>query len=365
MAQFQKKNYILFDKKMEKDIKHKRTEESSDYFSIREEEQDEDFIVTKKPTKNIFGKNKSSATDSFDQFFDSVRKSGLKGEPVYLVDTGEKLGVVYDLVRNENKNIVGLEIKDDVSGAILKFPLEQFYKDSLGLILIPSWYIKAVSTIKKIEFKERVSPEISPELTSLLLDGTVSNKELFEILVEYDDDMASDMQEAALLKKILSIRVKILEKQRLALKDRLVALTEQRLMQDIDRKQFSESIMDQRRKAKIFDINIGKCKELLHRLDRTSFGVLGKNISFNHEKKDDSFKEDRDDLPGEKIMTNAIESRKNSFAGRELIEDEYDESYAKLKVRDSYIRELLTELDEKNDEIFRLRNKLQKRNEDE
>jgi hypothetical protein len=89
-------------------------------------------------------------------------------------------------------------------------------------------------------------------------------------MVGYIDDTKT-------LREILTSRLKILEKQRLALKDDLMDLTEKRLINDIDRRQFSEDVMQHRRKVNILDINISKCKDLLKRLENTSFGSLWKN----------------------------------------------------------------------------------------
>ena len=85
------------------------------------------------------------------------------------------------------------------------------------------------------------------------------------------------MQDATTLKELLLQRLKVLEKQRLALKDNLMDLTEKRLIKDIDRRQFSEDVMEHRRRVNVLDVNITKCKELLKRLEHTSFGMIQKH----------------------------------------------------------------------------------------
>ncbi len=200
-------------------------------------------------------------------------KKDMTGKPVFLEDTGEKLGTVFDIIYDGEKNLIGYKIKDIKSDAILSFQVEQFDEDKNGLIFLPSWYTKSLKNIEKLEFKDR----ISPELTALLTDDSVSNKELYEIFVKHDDEMAKYIEEAVYLKEMLLNRLKVLEKQRLSLRDELIDLTEKRLIKDIDRKEFSENVMEHRRKVNILDVNINKCKELMQRLDKTSFGVLGKN----------------------------------------------------------------------------------------
>lgn len=200
-------------------------------------------------------------------------KKDMTGKSVFLEDTGEKLGTVFDMIYDGEKNLVGYKIKDIKSDAILSFQIDQFDEDKNGLIFLPSWYTKSLKNIEKLEFKDR----ISPELTALLTDDSVSNKELYEIFVKHDDEMANYIDEAIYLKEMLLNRLKVLEKQRLSLRDELIDLTEKRLIKDIDRKEFSENVMEHRRKVNILDVNINKCKELMQRLDKTSFGVLGKN----------------------------------------------------------------------------------------
>jgi hypothetical protein len=199
-------------------------------------------------------------------------KKDLKNKPVYLEDTGEKLGFVFDTIYDKDKNIVGFKIKDEKSDAVLSFPLEQFDYTNEGVIFIPGWYTNSVKIIEKLEFKDK----ISPELTALISDDEVSNEELYDIFVKHDDEMVNYIDDAKSLRELLTNRLGVLERQRLALKDDLMDLTEKRLIKDIDRREFSEDVLKHRRKVNILDINISKCKDLIKRLDNTSFGLLGK-----------------------------------------------------------------------------------------
>lgn len=123
----------------------------------------------------------------------------MKGKSVFLEDTGEKLGVVFDEVLDGEKNLIGYKIKDSKSDSILSFPLDQFDEDKSGLIFVPSWYTKGLKTIEQLEFKDR----ITPELMWLITDNTISIEELYNIFIKHDDKIASYIQEAAALKEIL------------------------------------------------------------------------------------------------------------------------------------------------------------------
>ena len=144
--------------------------------------------------------------------------------------------------------------------------------------------------------------------------------------------MVEHIDDSKALRGMLTSRLKVLEKQRIALKDDLMDLTEKRLIKDIDRKEFSEDVMNHRRKVNILDLNINKCKDLIKRLDTTSFGVLGKNALIydleksgktNHPKLEKNLYERLLNQNTKKIdIDHNLETNKH---------DEYKEKYLQLK----------------------------------
>lgn len=242
----------------------------------------------------------------------------MKGKQVFLEDTGERLGVVFDAVYDDDKNLIGYKIKDCKSDAVLSFPFDQFDEDKNGLIFIPSWYNKGLRTIEKLEFKDR----ITPELMWLITDKTITIEELYGIFIKHDDKIAHYIEEAVALRDLVTNRLKILEKERVSLKETLMDLTEKRLIKDIDRKQFSEDVMDHRRKVNILDINIKKCKDLLERLEHTSFGILSKTMVSTIENEETA--EQRYVMPSPSSEPVLRENNKNNL---------YKEKYLELKQR--------------------------------
>ncbi len=261
-----KKTKIGFKKKNIEQVKPVQTVDDSSPNALNEIDIDCFDQETITPKETI--KNKDFSKEKKKTFV----KKDLKDKPVYLEDTGEKLGIVFDTIYDKDQNIVGFKIKDGKSDAVLSFPLEQFDYTNDGLIFIPGWYTNALKIIEKLEFKDK----ISPELTALISDDAVSNEELYDIFVKHDDEMVNYIDDAKALKGMLTNRLNVLERQRLAIKDDLMDLTEKRLIKDIDRREFSEDVMKHRRKVNVLDININKCKELIKRLDNTSFGLLSK-----------------------------------------------------------------------------------------
>ena len=265
----------------------------------------------------------------------------LKGKPVFLEDTGEKLGIVFDTIYDKDKNITGYKIKDGKSDTILSFTTDQFDYNKDGLIFVPSWYTNALKTIEKLEFKDK----ISPELTALLSEDDVSNEELYDIFVKYDDEMVNYIDDAKSLREMLASRLKVLEKQRLAMKNDLMDLTEKRLIKDIDRRQFSEDVMEHRRKVNILDLNISKCKDLIKRLDKTSFGVLG-NANLIHVTKDSKIERNL----YEKVLAKEVHIPTKEPESRR--EEPYKEKYLSLKAQYEQLEEDYQELKIAVDKLF-------------
>lgn len=252
----------------------------------------------------------------------------MKGKSVFLEDTGEKIGTIFDMIYDGEKNLIAYKIKDNKSETTLSFPVDQFDEDKNGLIFVPSWYTQGVKTIEELEFKDR----ISPELTWLLADNTISEKELYNIFVKHDNKIASYMEKAITLKELLNNRLKILEKERVRLKEDLMDLTEKRLIKDIDRRRFSEIVMEHRHKANVLDVNIKKCKELIERLEHTSFGALSSNMISN--------------IENERYFQERLENfnEKDIVSYDNKIEDPYKDKYNDLKRHYEELQETHSEL---------------------
>lgn len=311
--------------KKNKEEKIKKTDQVTEE---KKEESLEELVLDENETK-IEKKEEKTSTKKKKPLI----MRDLKGKPVFLEDTGEKLGIVYDTVVDKDNNIIGYKIKDDKSDAVLNFTVEQFDYGKDGLIFVPSWYTNALKTIEKLEFKDK----ISPELTVLLSEDDVSNEELYDIFVKYDDDMAHYIDDAKSLREMLENRLKVLEKQRLAMKNDLMNLTEKRLIKDIDRRQFSEDVMEHRRKVNILDLNIKKCKDLINRLDKTSFGLLGKS-NLIHLTEDSKIEHNL----YEKIFTKQKDTRIRQTTVTD--DDIYKEKYMNLKAQYKHLEEDYQEL---------------------
>lgn len=315
-----KENIVNFDKEIDQFEVNSIPEYLNEIEINENNQKDKDKVTYKKEENKQWSPSKSKKIISRD----------MKGKPVFLEDTGEKLGSVFDTTYDANKKIIGYKIKDKKSNSILSFPSDQFEEDKEGLIFVQNWYLNSIKTLEKLEFKER----ISPELTTLIGDDLISEGDLYNIFVKHDDQMVNFIDEAISLKGLLNQRLKVLEKKRLALKDTLMDLTEKRLIKDIDRREFSENVTEHRHRVNVLDINIKKCKDLLKRLDDSSFGKLGKNIfqktKINNKNKTlENFDYNKDD---------------DKFVFAEEIENPYKQRYYDIKERYETLQENYNEL---------------------
>jgi hypothetical protein len=273
--------------------------------------------------KNIFSKDSDKAP----------KKSGSKivGKPVFLQDTGEKLGFVDEIIYDENKKITGYKIKDIRSDTILEFSDEQFDADKRGLILIPSWYNKIIKTIEKLEFVDRTYPE----LKSFLVYDTFDD-DVFDFVVNDDQDISGYIKECKKLRWILDRQISILEKKRLTLADKTMDLTKKRLIEDMNRKQYSDEIMKLRRETNIISENVERCKELLEKLNSTSIGMMceKENTYFNKENVTNlhDYKKNRMPFDNKMIRDSSI----NKILA-EIIEEKIVEDIKKELIKNNYL----------------------------
>jgi|GEM_PF-1927608 len=207
------------------------------------------------------------------------------GKPVYLEETGEKIGFIQSLIYNENSDeIIGYDVKDEDSNTSLRIPIDQFIEDKRGLILTPRWYIDTVKTIERIEFKERVTPELT-----YLPSSKISDDDKNSFLMSIDPEIIHYIKEGKRLRKTLLFNLHVYNEQREQLNNELLDIIKKRVVEDINRRVFSEEVMDKRRRIKILDNLIKRCTDLLNRLDSTIIGRLSKEeyIAKKSDKTDD------------------------------------------------------------------------------
>ena len=103
--------------------------------------------------------------------------------------------------------------------------------------------------------------------------------------------------------------------------------------------------MEHRRKVNILDLNIKKCKNLIERLDKTSFGVLGKS-NLIHVTEDSKVERNL----YEKILTKQKMPEIREMPT--LTDDIYKEKYLTLKAQYARLEEDYQELKMAVDKLF-------------
>jgi len=233
-------------------------------------ESKKDLMQKKKSLKKVCKKGKQIVSN----LVGSGDIANRVGHKVYSQDTGEILGIVSEMILDKSNKTIGLKIKNNLSNAVIRIPIEQFRYDKRGLIFIPRWFTKASNIIEKLEFVDRMYPELKSYLS---VDEY--NEKTYEFISQNYPDLLDYFEDGKDLKQILDGQIEKLNNKRQALSDKTIDLTKMRLMKDIDRKEFSEDIQELQRKSNIFDLNIGKYKELLEKLNSTSIGIMCNNSS--------------------------------------------------------------------------------------
>lgn len=316
-----------FEPTEEKDILKKKIDDEKEF----NKEPSEKNIVKKKRLKVGYKSGKHLVSNYFDEFKKLVDKVEKIGEPVFLEETGERIGIISEKKYDEGEKLIGFKIKDEDTNAEYELPVDYFYHDKKGVILTPKWYVDTSNKIKEIEFVERIQPEFKD-----LFDDNGFDDELFNMIVEQDGGAYKHLKEAKRIYANLEKQIRILEKKRLDLKEKVWELTTNRLIEDVDRKDYSDKIKDIRNKANILNLKIEKCRNLIKDLDKTSIGKISKNIDRKSERKNQNKLEKKDVLL-DKLFAEIIEDRIIKDIKKHLIKN--TESDKKIDYKDLFDKE--------------------------
>ena len=191
------------------------------------------------------------------------------GRLAYFEDTGEEMGVVRKTIRDSNGNVAGYEIEDVKSGKVIQMSKNSFESTDRGLVFVPLWHSEAKEFIEEMELKSKM-----PELSDILSGGELSRAETGEVLKAHPE-MEEYVKNAESLMESLRKRLGEFEEKRMEVRKKLMLLSEKRLLGEIDRREFAREIEDARRNARILEINIHRCRELIIRLENTPFMTRG------------------------------------------------------------------------------------------
>jgi len=195
-------------------------------------------------------------------------KRNLQGKPVYLQDNGKQIATVLDKIQDIKNNLQIYRIQDIETKQIYQLPATHFDQTTDGLIYIPTWYTKGLNLIEHLEFTDR----INPELKLLLQDETNSPADLHDLFINNDPELNKYLHQTQTTQQMLTTRLTYLQKERTNIKQHILDLIEQRLIKNIPRKNFADTIQNHRSKATLLDLQINRCQTLITRLNNTSIG---------------------------------------------------------------------------------------------
>ena len=243
------------------------------------------------------------------------------GKPVYFEDTGEKIGTVSNIITNDQGDAMGYEVQDSKSDTALYFPKENFREGKLGLIFTPLWYSQANEIIGELEFREKNLPE----LEDILLAGAVSKEKIYSILTRSRPKLRKLIDEGVLLRAVMADRLEDLELEYIKIRRNMVQLSEKRLLKKVSRTEFARQILEARKKSRVLEINIKRCKMLVVRLDRLPFITKYREVI----RAMPSFKDIVEDMPINVIVTDiegqVVETNKTISASLGYTQSEIQE----------------------------------------
>ncbi len=194
------------------------------------------------------------------------------GRPAYFEDTGEEMGIVKKTIRGSNGNVVGYEIEDIKSGKIISMSKNSFEVTEKGLVFVPLWHSEAKELIEEMELKAKM-----PGLDDILSGSDLSRAEIGEV-AKVHPEMRKYIENASSLMESLRKRLEELEGKRIDVRKKLMLLSEKRLLDEIGRREFAQSVEEARRNSRILDMNIHRCRELIIRLDNLPFMVKSMHV---------------------------------------------------------------------------------------
>jgi len=206
------------------------------------------------------------------------------GKPVYFEENGEQLGVVKDTIVTTDGKITGYYIENN--GVTVQLPAENIKVTENALIFQPFWFTEYENLIKQLEFEEK----LNHDLVQILGDRDISREKLEMFISKKEPRLKNLMEEAQAARKILSIRKGEFELERKKLRQELGIISEKRLLGEEGWREYSQKVLDLKRKASILDYNIKRCGDLLIRLDRSPFVIKEKiEVEDKKEQKRDEF----------------------------------------------------------------------------
>ena len=187
------------------------------------------------------------------------------GSIAYFEDTGEEMGIVKRVIRDTNGKVAGYEIEDVKTGKTISMSKSSFDITERGLVFVPLWYSEAREFIEEMELKAKM-----PELSDIISESELSKREIGEIARSHPE-LGNYIKNAIVVKDSINKRLRDLEERRAEVRKKLMMLSEKRLLDEIGRREFAQSVVGARRDAKILDMNVRRCRELLIRLENIPF----------------------------------------------------------------------------------------------
>ncbi len=290
--------------------------------------------------------------------------AGKTDKPVYLQETGEMLGRISGEVRGEDGDIEAYTVESN--GRELTFSTENLIEGKDGFIYQPLWLIESEKIIDKLETHQRINPEITAESSNNL-----NKAQLKQIFASSNPELKETVENAKEIGRFLLQKKESLKNKKDSLEIEIENKTRQRMSGENSRKEFAETIMDLKRKAKISEENLNKVERLLSRLRGSpliDFEELKTNGKEDMAYRDQGSKMENQNVESNKSENNSPkESRKENERIKKIripkIEQEFEQKEA--RIQEAYLSDLQDRIQKINQDIEDLEDLSEEIDEDE
>ncbi len=187
------------------------------------------------------------------------------GLPVYYEDTGDRMGTVTSVTRDASGEPSGYRVRHDDTGTVVTLSPGHLERTKRGLLFIPLWYVEGLELVRELEYAAR-----HPALQDVVAGAGLVDSELHDV-ASVHPELREKIAHARQAQASLDQQRRELQRKRRDVRERLMELSEQRLLQDISRRTFAEAVTRARRRARILDYSMERCSDLLARLDAIPF----------------------------------------------------------------------------------------------
>ncbi|MCX6665860.1 MAG: PKD domain-containing protein [Euryarchaeota archaeon] len=192
------------------------------------------------------------------------------GESLFLKETEDKLGDIFEAIYNEEKQIIGYKIREKQSNKPLNIFAEHVILQGDVFTYVPSNYTMANKIIEHFEFLDRIEPEI----LLILKSPVASEEEIYRDIVSQNKEIIKNIENAHTLQEMLTNCIHILKKQQTIIEDKILLIQKKKEAEMITEQQYTQETNHYIQILRNLNEYTKNSQMLQRRLEQTTPGIL-------------------------------------------------------------------------------------------